>query len=143
TVAARRRVRWSRCRRRRTSGRPGLPQLVERMAEKHVAADRADPREALLAEELDVVGRAGEDGRAAAGLVRQLDLRPDPAPEGGLRERRLEPLVADVVREREDRRRFPEEADERRLRGELLCRDTGEENDVALAPARRHASHVL
>ena len=85
----------------------------------HLLAHDADPGQATRAEPLDVLGRAGEDRRAAARLRRQLDVRLAPAPGRGLVDRGRKPGRADVVRERQQRRGLPEEADERRLGGDV------------------------
>ena len=96
---------------------PGLLQRGEREPEEPVAADDADPAQALRAEPLDVPGRAGDD-RAAAALaeerervVGQLELGADPGVERGLGEADREPAVGDVVRQRQERGGLPEEAD--------------------------------
>ena len=114
-------------------------------------------------------GRAG-DHRAAAALaeereraVGQLELGADPGVERGLGEADREPAVGDVVRQGQERRGLPEEADERRLgreveRGRLAAELAverlvlgagerelglaGEEDDVALLPRARDAPHV-
>ena len=82
-----------------------------------VAADDAEPADRDAAEPIDLVGRAGEHGLAAAlaepgaRIVRQPHLGADAGVERRLRERDGEPAERDVVDERAARRRAPEELD--------------------------------
>ncbi len=104
------------------------------------AGNNSDLAEPARAEPVEALGRAREDRRAAARLVvgRNLDVRLEPAaPRRGLGERAANPGAADVVAEREVRRRLPEEADERRLCLERAVGRLGEEHDVAALPSAR------
>ena len=88
---------------------------------------------------------SGDVARIAApcaGSGGKLDVGLAAAPARGLGERVLEPAVADVVAEREQRRRLPEEPDQRRLRGEARLGRLREQHDVAGLPAAGHEPHV-
>ena len=125
--------------------------------------DDAEPPQRHAAEPVDDLGRAGEHGLAAAlaepgaRVVGQLELGADAGVDRRLRERDREAAARDVVQERAPRRRPPEELDERGLgreveprrpptdlavaglvlrAGERDRRGAGEQDHVALAPAR-------
>src|SRR5204863_8879961 len=106
--------------------------------------DLADRQQAAGAERVDVLGRAREDGGAAARLLRQVDLRAPAAPLRRLVERGLESRAADVVRKGKERCDLPEEPDERSLRRDVECAlwNAREHDCVPGTPPPRNALHV-